>query len=394
MSTTQEYPQPQRPRDEYETPAAPREKPRRGSTLGSLLVAAVVAAVVATGITVPVVRGVADSDASPAPAAATAGEAATVQTANADEPADAGGSDTATSSVEEIAEAVLPSVVRIDVGQGSGSGVIYRDDGYIITNAHVVGDAPQVNVTLASGEEVAGEVVGTADFTDIAIVRVTTDQDLPTVPFAEATPDVGSLTVAIGSPFGLDATVTSGVVSGLDRELAAGTTVLTGLIQTDAAINPGNSGGALVGEDGQIIGINTAILSGSGTSSGVGFAIPSTTVIPLADQLIESGEIVPGFMGIEGETVTAEASETFGVPQGAIVVRVLDGSPAADAGLQPQDIITAVNGEQIETMIELSGRIQLMQPGETVELTIVRGGEEQTVEVTLGERPQQPPTSP
>ena len=301
----------------------------------------------------------------------------------------------APSPVPEIARTVLPSVAQVEVGQGSGSAVIYRSDGYLITNNHVVTGGPQANapapsgqiqVILADGVRRDAEVVGTAPEADLAVLRID-EQNLPAATFADDIPEIGSTAVAVGSPFGLDATVTAGIVSATDRDLRGGGESLGGLIQTDAAINPGNSGGALADDRGRIIGINTAIYSGSGTSSGVGFAVPSTTVTALADQLIENGEVNPGFLGIEGQDLTPEAAEAFGVPEGAVIVNVQEGSAAAEAGLQPEDVIVEFDGEEIESMPGLSSRVIVRQPGDDVSVGYVRDGEERQTTVTLGSRP-------
>jgi len=305
----------------------------------------------------------------------------------------------APSPVPEIARTVLPSVARVEVGQGSGSAVIYREDGYLVTNNHVVtGGAqaqangvespsgrPEVQVVLADGRRRDAEVVGTAPFTDLAVLKID-EQGLPAATFSSEVPGIGTTAVAIGSPFGLDATVTAGVISATDRELPAGEESLGGLIQTDAAINPGNSGGALADDRGRIIGINTAILSGSGTNSGVGFAVPATSVTAVADQLIETGEVRPGFLGIEGEDVLPEAAEAFGVPEGAVIADIVPGSAADDAGLQAEDVIIALDGEPIDSMLGLSSRILVHQPGDQVTIRFVRDGQEQETTVTLGER--------
>ncbi len=292
----------------------------------------------------------------------------------------------APSPVPEIANAVLPSVAQVEVNQGAGSAVIYRSDGYLVTNNHVVANAQQVRVVLADGRRRDATVVGTAPFSDLAVLKID-EQNLPAATFASEIPAIGSTAVAIGSPFGLDATVTAGVISATDRELSGGGESLGGLIQTDAAINPGNSGGALADDRGRVIGINTAILSGSGTSSGVGFAVPSTSVKALADQLIENGSVNPGFLGIEGQDVTAEAADAFGVPEGAVVVNVTPGSAADKAGLRAEDVIVEFNGEAIDSMLGLQSRVLVRQPGEEATIGIVRDGEQQQLTITLGERP-------
>ncbi len=304
----------------------------------------------------------------------------------------------APSPVPEIARTVLPSVAQVEVGQGSGSAVIYRSDGYLITNNHVIagggqarntqsgGIAGPIQVILADGVRRDAEVVGTAPEADLAVLRID-EQDLPAATFAEDLPEIGSTAVAVGSPFGLDASVTAGIISATDRDLRGGGGSLGGLVQTDAAINPGNSGGALADDRGRIIGINTAIYSGSGTNSGVGFAVPAATVTALADQLIDTGEVNSGFLGIEGQDVTAEAAEAFGVPEGAVIVNVTEGSAAAQAGLQAEDVIVGFDGEEIDSMLGLSSRVILRQPGDEVTVRYVRDGEERQTTVTLGERP-------
>jgi S1-C subfamily serine protease len=280
----------------------------------------------------------------------------------------------------------MPSVARVDNGEGSGSAVIYREDGYLVTNNHVVAGASQVQVTLADGERRDAEVVGTAPLSDLAVLQI--DEDgLPAATFSDEAPEIGATAVAIGSPFGLDATVTAGVISATDRDLVGADVSLGGLIQTDAAINPGNSGGALADDRGRIIGINTAILSGSGTNSGVGFAIPSSAVVSLADQIIENGEVNPGYLGISGGDVPPEAAEAFDVTQGAAVDEVVPGSPADDAGLQPGDIVTELDGEEIESFAGLRSRILLHQPGDEVTITYERDGQREQATVTLGELP-------
>jgi S1-C subfamily serine protease len=292
----------------------------------------------------------------------------------------------APSPVPEIAKAVLPSVARVDVGQGSGSAVIYRPDGYLVTNNHVVAGAQQVEVTLADGQRRSAEVVGTAEFSDLAVLRID-ERNLPAATFADEIPEVGSTAVAIGSPFGLDATVTAGVISAHDRELQGGGASLGGLIQTDAAINPGNSGGALADDRGRVIGINTAILSESGANAGVGFSVPSTSVVPLADQIIETGRVDPGYLGIRGGDVQPEAAEAFDVTEGAVVLEVTPGTPADEAGLQPEDIIVEFDGQEIDSMLALHTRVLIHQPGDEVTITYFRDSERQQTTLTLDERP-------
>jgi S1-C subfamily serine protease len=311
--------------------------------------------------------------------------------------------------VPAVAEAVTPSVVRIDVppaavtegplggpGPALGSGVIYRSDGFILTNNHVVGEAETVTVRLASGDVLEAEVVGTDPLNDLAVVRIDRD-GLPAINLREAAEAllVGETVIAIGSPFGLDASVTTGIISGLNRDLRVDDEETVGLvipsvIQTDAAINPGNSGGALVDGQGRLVGINTAILSRTGGNQGIGFAVPAEQAVASADQIIEQGFVRHPLLGISGIDVSPEIAEEFGLQasRGAVVDAVQEDTGAAEAGVQAGDIIVAVDGEPLATMSQLVAEVRSRAPGDTVELDIVRAGEELTIEVTLSERPR------
>jgi S1-C subfamily serine protease len=301
----------------------------------------------------------------------------------------------ASSAVGAIARQVGPSVARVDaqgqLGAGSGSAVVYRADGVLVTNAHVIEGAQQVTITLPDAERLPAEVLGADVRSDLAVLQVDAD-DLPVPTWADADhqPQVGDPTVAIGSPFGLDGSVTSGIVSALGRTLQAGPgATLVDLLQTDAAINPGNSGGALVDGSGRVIGINTAIASAGGGNEGIGFAIPAGTVRSVADQLLEDGSVRHAELGIAGQTVDPDIARLYGLPveHGAVIADVRPGGPADTAGLQPGDIVTAIEGGEVTSVADLVGRIQMHQPGDTIELEIVRGGEQLTVEATLTERP-------
>ena len=310
--------------------------------------------------------------------------------------------------VARVASRLGPSAVQINVSgiqetpygtqesEGVGSGVIYREDGYIITNHHVVAGASEVDVSFADGTTERGEVVGTDATTEIAVIKVDRD-DLPAASFDEDDPVVGQMAVAVGSPSGFESTVTSGVVSGVGREVPSEYTggrqesALVDLIQTDAAISPGNSGGALANQDGEVIGINVAYLPPSETGAvNIGFAIPSDTATSVADQLIESGEAVHPYMGIFLSDLTPEAVRSFGsrAESGALVERVEAGGPAADAGIRRGDVVTAAGSERVRGSGDLLSALRGYQPGETVELTIVRDGEEIQQGVTLGVRPR------
>jgi S1-C subfamily serine protease len=312
--------------------------------------------------------------------------------------------------VAQVASQVGPSVVQVNVEvtqntpfgpqseEGIGSGVIYRDDGYIVTNNHVVEGATELNVAFADGTTEPAQVVGRDPRTEMAVIRVGRN-DLPAARFNEDEDlVVGQLAVAIGSPSGFESTVTAGVISGIGREFPAeftggdpaATSALTDLIQTDAAISPGNSGGALADRDGEVIGINVAYLPPSDTGAvNIGFAIPSDTAASVADQLIETGKVSSAYLGVETTDLSPEDAERFGLPveSGAIVEQVEPGSGADAAGVRRGDIIVRLGDNPIDNAGDLFGALRDYQPGDTVELTVVRDGEELTLEVTLGERP-------
>jgi serine protease Do len=307
-----------------------------------------------------------------------------------------------------VASQVEPSVVQVNVEtasfgsqgeEGVGSGVIYRKDGYIITNNHVVEGASELSVAFADGTTEHAEVVGRDPDTEIAVVRVDRG-DLPAARFGDSDElVVGQLAVAIGSPSGFESTVTSGVISGIGREFPpelvaddpSAARSLVDLIQTDAAISPGNSGGALVNRDGEVIGINVAYLPPAETGAvNIGFAIPSDTAVSVADQLIETGEVSSPYLGVYTTDLSPGDAERFGLPMdsGAIVERVEPGAAADEAGVTRGDIIVALDDTPVENTGDLLGALRDYQPGDTVQLTVVRGGDEQTLDVTLGERPE------
>jgi serine protease Do len=312
--------------------------------------------------------------------------------------------------VAKVAARVSPSVVQVNVeavqttplgtkkGEGVGSGVIYRDDGYIVTNHHVVEGANQVNVAFADGTTERAEVVGSDPRTEIAVIKVDRD-NLPAASFSDNEDlVVGQLAVAIGSPSGFESTVTAGVVSALGRDFPPELTgndpnaasALTDLIQTDAAISPGNSGGALADRNSEIIGINVAYLPPQETGAvNIGFAVPSDTAVSVADQLIETGEVSSAYLGVGTSDLTPEVAQRFDLPvqAGAIVESVEPGSGAADAGLRREDIIVGIGDTPIEGTGDLLGALRDYQPGDSARLTIIRGGDERAVDVTLGERP-------
>lgn len=270
-----------------------------------------------------------------------------------------------------------------------GSGVIIdSSDGYVLTNNHVIDKADEIMVTLSDGRQLKAELVGTDPEADVAVIRVP-PENLTELPIADSDKlKVGDFVVAIGNPFGLGQTVTSGIVSALGRS-GLGIEGYENFIQTDASINPGNSGGALVNLKGELIGINTAILAPSGGNVGIGFAIPSNMVMNIKDSLVKHGEVRRGLLGVTTQDINAELAKAFNLnsTQGVVVSQVHANSPAARAGLEPGDIILAVNGKTIKNSYEVRNMIGLMQIGESVDLEVLRGNERKTVNAVIG-KPQ------
>jgi serine protease Do len=271
---------------------------------------------------------------------------------------------------------------------GLGSGVIISADGYIVTNNHVIQGADEVLVALDDGRELKAKVVGRDPQTDIAVVKVAA-ADLPAVTFADSGKiEVGDRVLAIGNPFGIGETVTTGIVSAKGRRAGIGLDY-EDFVQTDAAINPGNSGGALVDVDGRLIGINTAILSRSGGFQGVGLAVPSNLVSQVVDGLVKHGKVVRGYLGVGAQDLTPSLAENLGLEnkRGALVADVQPNSPAAKAGLMNGDVITAVNGEAVEDAHRLTFSVGAIAPGTKVELDVLRDGKARTFKLTTAERP-------
>ncbi|UMG91440.1 trypsin-like peptidase domain-containing protein [Nocardioides sp. TF02-7] len=315
---------------------------------------------------------------------------------DSDDPAPAG-------SVEQVAGAVLPSVVALDVAVpgagpgGGGSGVVLTEDGLILTNDHVVSlsgqldpASAQVRVSFADGSTAEAQVVGTDPLTDTALVQAEGVSGLTPVTIGESSNlDVGEQVVAVGSPYGLDATVTSGIVSALDRPVEVardeqGNTTAYPAIQTDAAINPGNSGGPLVDMDGHLVGINASIRTageGAGAGSiGLGFAIPIDEVMPIVEQLRNGETPTHARLGIQVDDAATRGAAT----EGAVVVDVGDGTAAADAGLRPGDVITRLDDHVIDTSEALVAIVRSYRPGDSVEVTYLRGDDERTTDLELG----------
>ena len=288
-------------------------------------------------------------------------------------------------------------------GEATGSGFVVGKDGTILTNAHVVEGAESVTVSFEEGgEEVPAEVKGVDTSTDLAALKIDPSdvEDLEVLPLGDSSKvEVGDPVVAIGNPFGYSRTVTTGIISGLQREITAPDGFqISDVIQTDASINPGNSGGPLLDSNGRVIGINSQIATGGGQGSvGIGFAVPVNTAKKLLPQLRQGGEIEHAWLGVQMSDVNAEVAEQLDLPvdHGALVVEVTEDSPAEDAGIQggdPEtgegaDVITAIDGKTVNTSEDLANAIAAKQPGDSVELELYRDGEKETLEVELGERP-------
>lgn len=275
--------------------------------------------------------------------------------------------------------------------EGVGSGVIFRQDGYIVTNDHVIRGAKELIVSLADGRSLPGKVVGTDQMTDIAVVKVAADS-LPAAEFGDSDKIVvGEPAIAIGNPMGLEfqGTVTAGVVSALNRTLDIGERRLK-LLQTDAAISPGNSGGALVNADGKVIGINSAKIKASGVE-GIAFAIPINTVKDVVKQLMDNGYVIRPYLGVGvyDKQLAARQGYVLNVDQGVYVQQLTLGGPADKAGIKRGDIILAVGGQEINTAVELRAAVAEHRVGETVDVVIVRNGQKSTVKVTLEEMPKE-----
>ncbi|MEP4373365.1 MAG: DegQ family serine endoprotease [Alloalcanivorax venustensis] len=271
-----------------------------------------------------------------------------------------------------------------------GSGFIISSDGYVLTNYHVVGEADEIVVRLQDRRELDAELIGSDPQSDLALIKVDAS-DLPVVDIGSSDDlQVGEWVLAIGAPFGFDSSVTAGIVSAKGRSLPTDNYVP--FIQTDVAINPGNSGGPLFNLNGQVVGINSQIVSRSGGYMGLSFAIPIDLAMDVADQLKETGEDSRGWLGVLIQEVDRDLAESFGLdkPMGALVAQVQSGSPAAEAGLQPGDVIIAFNGREIQRSAQLPKWVGALKAGTEAEMTVVRDGDEKTLEVTVGELPDNP----
>jgi len=304
--------------------------------------------------------------------------------------------------ITELAESAKPSVVnlfplsgpgrarelpqeRIPNSPGSGSGVIVDADGHIVTNNHVIGDATEIEVRLSDKSTLIGQVIGKDPDTDLAVIKVTPEHPLAYAKFGDSSSvRVGQWVLAVGNPFGLDRTVTLGVVSGIGRE-NINLSRYENFIQTDASINPGNSGGPLFNLHGEVIGINTAIIN---FAQGIGFAIPSNMAKQVIQQLLAKGRVVRGWLGVGIQPLTPELARKFGVREGegVLVNEVFEKDPAASAGIKPGDIITKIDGNPVDTPNRLSRLVAGLLPGATAKVEVVRDQTRLTLEVGLTER--------
>jgi S1-C subfamily serine protease len=363
--------------------AAPRKRSGARTAFAGGIAGALVGALVAGGLLVAF-----DDDPSPQPV-----RTETTATAEDVRPAT---QTVQPGNIRSILDAARPAVVRIDVGgangaEATGTGFIVDPSGVIVTNAHVVNGFDNVTVHLANGDELDGKVVGSDARLDLAIVKVD-GTDLPTLALGDSdTLQVGDAVVAIGNALGLSqgsgATVTTGIISGLDRVVDVGSETLVNAIQTDAAINPGNSGGPLVDMNGRVIGINTAIASPE-TANNVGFAISISSARPVIDALREGKTPQIAFLGVTTQPLTSSAAQRLNVDAGAVVSEVASGSGADKAGLKNGDVVVEVDGSKVTEVEDVASEVRKHSPGDQIDVVVVRDGERQTLKVTLGERPE------
>jgi serine protease DegQ len=277
---------------------------------------------------------------------------------------------------------------------GVGSGVIVSPDGYVLTNNHVIERMDDIEVVLSDGRRTQAEVIGADPESDLAVLRIKLDK-LPAVAFGDSDAlQVGDVVLAIGNPFGVGQTVTSGIVSALGRN-QLGINTFENFIQTDAAINPGNSGGALVDAAGNLMGINTAIYSRSGGNLGIGFAIPVSTARQVLEGLVKDGQVTRGWIGVEPRDLTPEIAETFNIKaaQGVLITGVLQGGPASEGGLRPGDVVTQVAAKPVGNTSQLLNAVASLKPRTDQQFAVQRGDQTLALTVTIGQRPQAPRTT-
>lgn len=333
------------------------------------------------GVSVAVLTGCAGTQSPP--------ETQTTTSAAASAPAPASPVPAPGAGFADVVERLAPSVVTVRIPDGVGSGVVLQPD-VIVTNAHVVGSAREVVLEFADGEESGGTVLASDEVTDLAVVR-SERAGLPVPEYRSELPRPGEYAIAIGSPLGFQNSVTAGVISGLHRDIpgsAAQSSSLVDLIQTDAPISPGNSGGALLDAEGRVVGINEAYIPPEIGAVSLGFAIPTSTVLDITAQLLDSGRAAHPFLGVSLGQLTPAIQRSLGVEsdRGALVTAVDPGSPAAAASLRPGDVIVDLAGEPVQDVEDLLRILRSTRVGQQVPVTVVRGSDQQTVTVTVGER--------
>ena len=350
-----------------------RRRPHRRSPYGLILAAVVVVALVAGGIYALVHRSGSSGDSS------------------------------SVCNATQVADTVLPSVVKISVnggeGAGTGSGEVIRSNGYILTNNHVISAAAHgghVKVLFSDGTETDATITGRDPETDLAVLHVTPPFDLEVIAIGSSSAvSVGQPTVVLGAPLGLQSTVTSGIVSALDRNIhvpgdAGGTALLVSAIQTDAAINPGNSGGAMVNCQSELIGVPTAGAApgdNGGGSVGLGFAIPVDYAMQISNELIQNGSVTHSYFGLAAVPVPASAAQQAGTPEGLFVQGLAPDGPAVQAGLHVGDVITEIDGQKATSPVQLESLTLTKRPGDTVDVTYSRNGQSHSTTITLGASP-------
>jgi serine protease DegS/serine protease DegQ len=339
---------------------------------------------------------------------------ATIVEAPAPAPAPAAAAGTHSGSYADAAQLALPAVVHVFTRQtakvpehplmndplfrrffgsqertGLGSGVIVSPEGFVLTNNHVIEDADEIEVALNDGRKFDARLIGRDPETDLAVLQLTAGGALPNIALAPADSlAVGDVVLAIGNPFGVGQTVTMGIASALGRH-HLGINTFENYIQTDAAINPGNSGGALVDSAGRLVGINTAIYSRSGGSLGIGFAIPVSIARKVLEQIIANGEVVRGYVGVETREITPELASSFGLPEkgGVLVSGVRRGSPADQSGVQPGDVLVAIDGQGVQNPRDMLSLIAALPPGQTAAFRLQRADKEIELKIAVGRRP-------
>lgn len=353
--------------------------------LGPRLAGVVLGAVVAAGA-----AACTGGQPTPSPTAPSPSSPAATRTDEGPPPAQASGGATG-GDIPSIVQDVEPSVVTVFTPDGVGSGVVYREDGLILTNEHVIRGATEVEVGFADGQRAAGTVRATDRVSDLALVH-TERTDLPAAQFETRLPRVGELAVVIGSPLGFENTVTAGIVSGLQRSIpgsASSSLSLVDLIQTDAPISPGNSGGAVVNAEGKVIGISEAYIPPQAGAVALGFAIPAATAVEVAEELLADGTADHAFLGLGPARITQQIASELGLPdtRGILVLSVADGGPAAGAGIRPGDVLLTVDGKDLTAPEDLLSALRPRNPGDTIDVGLRRDGAATQLKVTLAERP-------